>query len=47
MLDEIKAKTNSSARQIGETFQLPRRSYYHAAEPTKTTLDDQSSGQTH
>ena len=44
MIDEIKAKTNSSVRLICETLQLPRSSYYHAAEPTRTTLDDQYLG---
>ena len=45
MIDEIKAKTNSSLRLICETLQLPRSSYYHAAEPTKTALGHQSLGE--
>ena len=45
MIDQIKAKTNSSLRLICETLQLPRSSYYHAAEPTKTALGDQSLGE--
>ena len=44
MIDEIKAKTNSSVRLICETLLLPRSSYYHAAEPTRTTLEDESLG---
>jgi len=44
MIEEIKAKTNSSVRLVCETLQLPRSSYYHAAEPTRTSLDDQALG---
>jgi hypothetical protein len=45
MIDEVKAKTNASVRLICETLLLPRSSYYHAAQPTRTTLNDQSLGE--
>jgi putative transposase len=45
MIDAIKAKTNASVRLICESLLLPRSSYYHAAQPTRITLNDQSLGE--
>jgi transposase InsO family protein len=44
MIGEIKAKTHSSVRRICKTLQLSRSCYYHAAEPSRRKLDDQSLG---
>ncbi len=44
MIDAISQETGHSVRQICDTLELPRSSYYHAAEPTETQLADQQLG---
>jgi transposase InsO family protein len=44
MIDTIAQKTGAPIRRICEVLGLPRSSYYHAAKPSQTFLDDQALG---
>ena len=45
MIDLISEKTGAAIRRICEVLCLPRSSYYQAARPTQTVLDDQMIGE--
>lgn len=45
MIDSIAQGTGHSVRLICDTLQVPRSSYYHAATPTQSQLDDAQMGQ--
>jgi putative transposase len=45
MIDEIQQRTGAGIRSICRTLDLPRSSYYHAAEPTHSELADKHVGQ--
>lgn len=40
MIERIKLNTGAGVRRICTVLELPRSSYYHAAKPTKTELED-------
>lgn len=44
MIDTINQEVGHGVRQICATLDLPRSSYYHAAGPTPTEIDDQKLG---
>ncbi len=45
MIEYIRHATGSTIRRICVTLEVPRSSYYHAAEPTATQLSDQEIGE--
>ena len=45
MIDSINQETGYGVRIICTTLNLPRSSYYHAAKPTATQLDDKQLGE--
>ena len=45
MIDEIQQRTGAGIRSICRTLDLPRSSYYHAAQPTDSELADEHVGQ--
>jgi putative transposase len=45
MIEYIRHATGSTIRRICVTLEVPRSSYYHAAEPTATQLSDQGIGE--
>ena len=45
MIEYIRQATGSTIRRICVTLEVPRSSYYHAAEPTATQLSDQEIGE--
>jgi len=45
MIDEIQQRTGAGIRSICRTLELPRSSYYHAAQPTDSELADEQVGQ--
>jgi transposase InsO family protein len=45
MIDGIEKKTGTSIRRICDTLGLPRSSYYHASQPTDTSIADEHIGQ--
>lgn len=44
MITRIQRETGESVRRICEVLQVPRSSYFHAAKPTATQLDDAKLG---
>lgn len=44
MIDDIRLLTGHGIRPICDTLEVPRSSYYHAAEPTPTQRSDQQLG---
>ena len=44
MITRIQSKTGESLREICDTLAMPRSSYYHAATPTPTVVDDKRIG---
>lgn len=44
MIEHIRQATGCTIRRICATLEVPRSSYYHAAEPTATQLSDQEIG---
>ena len=45
MIEYIRQATGCTIRRICVTLEVPRSSYYHAAEPTATQLSDQEIGE--
>ena len=45
MIDDIQQQTSAGIRGICRTLNLPRSSYYHAAQPTDSELADEHVGQ--